>query len=205
MTNATIVLGITGSIGMGKTTTAEMFRAEGIPVWDADKAVSEAYSPGGSAIEKIKEWCPSVIDYSDLGIDRNALREYLDSDPSRLEDLESIVHPIVERDREQFLAKAKARKERLVVVDIPLLFEVQAENSVDAVLVVTAPESVQRRRVLEREHMTDRRLDRILTRQMPDSEKKARADYVIETTTLEEARSSVRSLIEQLLHSRKYD
>ncbi|MDE0307740.1 MAG: dephospho-CoA kinase [Albidovulum sp.] len=198
MTNETLVLGLTGSVGMGKSTTARMFKDEGIPVWDADQVVAKAYSPGGAAVDKIKEVCPTAVPEPNLGVDRNALRACLDKDQNLLERLERVVHPIVADDRRNFLADARARNERIVVLDVPLLYEVGAEGSVDAVVVVTVSGDVQRQRVLARENMTEERFTRILSRQVPDQEKLSRADYVIETSSEKSARAAVKALIEKV-------
>ena len=193
-----LVLGLTGSVGMGKSTTAEMFRDEGVPVWDADEAVARAYSPGGAAVAQIKKLCPSAVPDHSLGVDRKALRASVEAGRIQLDDLESIVHPVVADDRNNFLAESRARNERMVVLDVPLLYEVQAERSVDAVIVVTVSKNVQRQRVLARENMTEDLFERILARQIPDEEKKARADFIIDTSDTESARESVRLLIERL-------
>jgi dephospho-CoA kinase len=186
-----VILGLTGSIGMGKSTTAQMFRDLGVPVWDADAAVHRLYGAGGAAVGPVGALCPEAVVSG--GVDRGVLKTWLAVDPSRLKALEAVVHPLVAADRAAFIAQADAP---LVVLDIPLLYETGAQ--VDAVLVVSAPPDVQRARVLARGGMTDAQLDLILSRQMPDADKRARADYVIETTDMDSARAQVAALVAKL-------
>lgn len=186
----TFRLGLTGSIGMGKTTTAGFFKDLGVPVWDADAAVHRLYAKGGAAVGPVGALCDCVRGGA---IDRALLKQEISKDPQLIEKLEEIVHPLVEKDRARFIRQAKAP---LVVLDIPLLFEVGAD--VDAVLVVSAPPEVQRARVLARGSMTEADFDLILSRQMPDSEKRARADYLIETTDMETTRRAVQELVKDL-------
>ena len=187
------VLGLTGSIGMGKTTTAAMFAAEGVPVWDADAAVHRLYAPGGAGVAAVGALCPEAVGPG--GVDRGALKAWLAGDPARLAALEAAVHPLVAADRAAFLAGAEAP---VVLLDIPLLFETGGEALCDAVVVVSAPAQVQRARVLARPGMTDEVLTRLLARQMPDAEKRARADHVIETTSLEGARAGVQAVLARI-------
>lgn len=184
-------LGLTGSIGMGKTTTAGFFRELAVPVWDADAAVHRLYAPGGAAVAPVAALCPDAL--VNGGIDRARLKDWIACDPDALRRLEEVVHPLVAQDRDAFVADADGA---LVVLDIPLLFEGGA--NVDAALVVTAPPEVQRARVLARPGMDDAQLQRILARQMPDAEKRARADYIIETTDMDSARAAVRDLVKRL-------
>ena len=186
-----VILGLTGSIGMGKSTTAQMFRDLGVPVWDADAAVHRLYGAGGAAVGPVGALCPDAVVTG--AVDRGVLKTWLAADPTRLAQLEAAVHPLVAADRAAFIARADAP---LVVLDIPLLFETGAQ--VDAVLVVSAPPDVQRARVLARGGMTDAQLDLILSRQMPDADKRARADYVIETTDMDSARAQVAALVAKL-------
>lgn len=193
------LLGLTGSIGMGKSTTAEMFRAEGVPVWDADAAVHRIYGAGGSGAVALSPLVPGVVT-PDGGVDRAALRAAIGEDPALLGRVEALIHPLVAEDRAAFLAAAEAG---LVVCDIPLLFETGADAWLDAVLVVTAPPEVQRARVMARPDMTEQDFARYLARQTPDAEKRARADHVIDTSLgIEHARGQVRSLVARLNGSR---
>jgi len=184
-------LGLTGSIGMGKSTTAGFFRDMGVPVWDADAAVHRLYGKDGAAVGPVAALCPEAL--RDGAIDRAELKRWIARDPTALAALESVVHPLVAQDREAFVASVSGP---LVVLDIPLLFEVGAQ--VDGVLVVTAPENVQRARVLERPDMNEAQLDAILARQMPDAEKRVRADFVIETTDMDSTRAAVQKLVRRL-------
>ncbi|PLL14693.1 dephospho-CoA kinase [Tabrizicola sp. TH137] len=189
-------LGLTGSIGMGKSTTADLFAAEGIPVWDADAAVHRLYAKGGAAVLPIGALHPPSV--SDGSIDRTVLKTWIATDPTALPRIEEVVHPLVAADRAGFLAQADAD---IVVFDIPLLFEKGTETQMDATLVVTAPPVLQRARVLARSGMTEAQFAAILARQMPDAEKRAKADHIIETLSMDSARACVRALI---AHIREY-
>lgn len=192
-----IVLGLTGSIGMGKSTTAGFFREAGVPVWDADAAVHRLYGPGGRAVPAIAALVPDAV--RDGAVDRDRLRAAVTADPALLARVEAAVHPLVAADRAAFLAAARSAGARLAVCDIPLLYETGAEAGLDRVLVVTAPPAVQRARVLARPGMTQAALDAILARQMPDADKRARAHHVIDTSRgPEAARAEVLALIEAL-------
>lgn len=183
-------LGLTGSIGMGKSTTAAFFAAAGVPVWDADAAVHRLYRAGGAAVSPIaKLWPQAVVDGA---VDRIALKALIDKDPSILAMLEPIVHPLVAADRALFLASATAD---IVVFDIPLLFEKGTEADMDATLLVTAPPALQRVRVMGRPGMTEAQFQTILARQMPDAEKRSRANHIIETLSLDAAAACVTALI----------
>ncbi|MCT8331287.1 dephospho-CoA kinase [Albidovulum sediminis] len=192
-----IILGLTGSIGMGKSTTAEMFRQEGVPVWDADAAVHRLYARGGKAVPAIFALHPPAI--VDGAVDRARLKDWIAADPGALRRIEAVVHPLVVADRRAFLDEATRDGARIVVLDIPLLFETGADSEMDATIVVSAPAEVQRARVLARPGMTDAQLDLILSRQIPDAEKRARATHVIGTETLDGARAAVRNLIRRIL------
>jgi len=185
-----ILIGLTGSIGMGKSTTAAMFREAGVPVHDADAAVRDLYAPGGAAVQPVGAAFPGVV--MDGAIDREALRQAVLGRPEALAALNAIVHPLVSAERAAFLDRARAEGAPVAVFDIPLLFETGGHEKVDAVVVVTAPAQVQRDRVLSRPGMTPERLDAILASQMADAEKRARAHFVIDTSQgLEAARADV--------------
>jgi dephospho-CoA kinase len=172
-----VTLGLTGSVGMGKSTTAAMVREAGIPVFDADAAVHDLYR--GAAAPAVEAAFPGTV--RDGAVDREALRQAVLGDPARLRRLEAIVHPLVQAARARFLRDAAAAGARLAVLDIPLLYETGAERAVDAVAVVTAPETVQKARVLARPGMTEARFSAILAQQLPDAEKRRRARFVIDT------------------------
>lgn len=186
----TFKLGLTGSIGMGKSTTAAMFAEEGIPVWDADLAVHRLYAKGGAAVALVAAIDPELI--VDGAVSRPHLRARIAADPKVLKHIEAIVHPLVRQDREDFLRAATAP---IVLLDLPLLFETGAEGLCDAIVVVSASEAIQRQRVLSRGTMTEQDLDLILSKQMPDAEKRKRADWVIETTSLDHAKQEVRRIL----------
>ena len=184
----TLRLGLTGSIGMGKSTTARLFAEEGCPVWDADAAVHRLYAQGGAAVAPIGAAFPDAI--TDGAVDRGRLRAIIAEDARALGRIEAIVHPLVAQDRAAFVA---AQDAAVVVLDIPLLFETGGADGMDAVAVVSAPPETQRARVLARGSMTEADFEAILARQVPDAEKRARADYVIITDTIEHARAQVRA------------
>jgi dephospho-CoA kinase len=190
-----IRIGLTGSIGMGKSTTAQMFRDEGVPVLDSDQIVHDLYR--GAAVAPIEAEFPGVA----VGgvIDRARLAERVLGDSDALKRLEAIVHPLVWAARDDFLKDQAARGAKVVVYDVPLLFETGAEKSVDVIVVVSAPEDVQKNRVLARPGMTEEKLAAILAKQVPDNDKRARADFVVVTDGgVEAARSQVRNILRQL-------
>ncbi|MEO7690222.1 MAG: dephospho-CoA kinase [Sphingomonas sp.] len=187
-----ITLGLTGSIGMGKSTVAGMFEELGVPVFDADATVHRLQGEGGRLVAAIEAMFPDTT--GPKGVDRTLLGEAVLSDPRALKQLEALVHPAVGKERAAFLA-AHAQAP-LVVFDVPLLFETGGESRVDKVAVVSAPADIQRARVLARPGMTEARLDAILARQMPDAEKRARADFVIPTGgSIAETRAAVAAIL----------
>jgi dephospho-CoA kinase len=189
-----ILLGLTGSIGMGKSTTAAVFREAGVPVYDADAEVHASYAPGGACVEPVGAAFPGVV--KDGAVDREALRHAVLGKPEELKRLNSVVHPVIGALRRSFFADAEAAGADLVVLDIPLLFEGGGERGMDAVAVVTAPPEMQRERVLLREGMSAEHFEAILAHQMPDAEKRARADFVIDTSQgLEPVRRTVAEIL----------
>jgi dephospho-CoA kinase len=196
-----IVVGLTGSIGMGKTTTAALFAEAGAPVWDADAAVHRLYAKGGAAVAPIAAAFPGIV--VDGAVDRARLSARLAEDPPAFARLEAIVHPLVGADRQAFLDRAAAAGAKVVVLDIPLLFETGGERRVDKVVVVSATPELQRERVLARPGMTAEKLEALLARQVPDAEKRARADFVIDTSKgLESARAEVGEVLAALTAER---
>jgi dephospho-CoA kinase len=195
------LVGLTGSIGMGKSETAKMFAHLGIPVYDADAAVHRLYEPGGAAVPAIAEAFPGTV--SNGRVDRAALTRQLASDKDGFKKLEAIVHPLVGNEQRDFLQQAAEAGAELVVLDIPLLFETGGQARVDAVVVVSAPHHVQRERVLARPGMTPDKLDHILSRQVPDAEKRAKAHFVVETEYgLDHAFEQVKEIV-KALHKRR--
>lgn len=191
------VIGLTGSIGMGKSTTAAMFREAGIPVYDADAAVHALYDLGGAAVGPVGDAFPGVV--KDGRVDREELRKRVLGQPEELKRLNAIVHPLVGRHRGTFFEDAERAGADMVVLDIPLLFETGGDRNMDAVVVVSAPPEMQRERVLARPGMTPDRLEAILAQQLPDAEKRSRADYVVDTGRgLDAARDQVREIIAAL-------
>lgn len=183
-------LGLTGSIGMGKSTTAKMFAEAGCDVWDADAAVHRIYEKGGSAVAPMRAVFPDAI--VDGGVSRVALKEIIARDPEALKQIEAIVHPLLAEDRSRF--KSESNK-AILVFDIPLLFETGGDQNMDATVCVSTDDATQRARVMERGTMSEAQFELIKSKQMPIAEKRARADYIIETDTLEHAQAQVTAVI----------
>ncbi|KEQ03333.1 dephospho-CoA kinase [Pseudorhizobium pelagicum] len=195
-----IVIGLTGSIGMGKSTTARMFAEAGLAVNDADAVVHDLYR--SEAVEPIGKAFPGSI--ADGSVDRQELARQLAADPSRFKDLEAIVHPLVRQREAQFVQARQAAGDDMIVLDIPLLFEVGGEKRVDVVVVVTCDPRIQRERVLARPGMTVEKFELILARQVPDQVKRRKADFLIDTGEgMEAARSRVDEIIAALRAGRK--
>jgi dephospho-CoA kinase len=186
-------LGLTGSIGMGKSTTAQMFVDEGCALWDADAAVHRLYSRGGAAVDPMQAAFPTAI--VDGAVSREALKQIIGNDPAALKLIEGIVHPLVAADRASFRANATAD---ILVFDIPLLFETGGDAAMDAVACVSIPADEQKRRVMARGTMTEAQFEQIRAKQMPNDEKCARSDYVIETDSLDHARAQVQDVVRQI-------
>lgn len=190
------VLGLTGSIGMGKSTTAEIFRDAGMAVWDADAAVHELYTSHTDTIQKIAGLAPIAV--GPEGVIRDVLRTLLQADKDLFPKLEKIVHPAIRMHRDAFLQQCRELNLELAVVDIPLLYETGAEEWLDGVLVVSIDAKTQYERVMARKGMTKAAFKMISDKQMPDVQKRERADFIIETKTLEHVRQEVHNLIEKL-------
>ena len=183
-------LGLTGSIGMGKSTTAKLLAEEGCAIWDADAAVHRLYAPGGKAVAPMQAAFPDAI--VDGAVSRDRLKQIILADSTALKTIETIVHPLVGADRADFIAQAQAD---ILVFDVPLMFETGGNAAMDAVLVVSAPEDIQRERVLARGTMTEEQFLAIKSKQMPDPEKREKADFVVITDTLDHAKSQVQAIL----------
>jgi dephospho-CoA kinase len=187
-----LLLGLTGSIGMGKSTTAKLFAEAGVPVYDADAAVHMLYE--GEAVPAIEAGFPGTT--ADGKVDRNKLSARVVHDPAAIKQLEQIVHPMLGASRQKFLDDAERSGAPVAVVDVPLLFETGGEKRVDAVVVVTTTPEIQRQRILARDNMTSEKLDAILARQLPDAEKRRRADFVVDTSHgLDPVRTRIRDIL----------
>ena len=192
----TVLLGLTGSIGMGKSTTAAMFLKQGIPVWDADSTVHKLYAKNGAAVKFFNQEIPSAV--SNGEVSRVALKKLIKEDINNLKKIEQIVHPLVAKDRLTFIENAKKYNAPLIVLDIPLLFETGFYKLVDYIAVVTVDYTTQKQRVLDRESMTEEMFTQILDKQVSNEEKKRKADFIIPTETIEAAESKVQEIIFQL-------
>src|ERR1700716_3855299 len=189
-----IILGLTGSIGMGKSTTAKLFAEAGVPVYDGDATVHMLYE--GEAVPAIEAAFPGTT--ADGKVDRARLSPRVVHDPAAIRKLEQIVHPMLGASRQKFLHDAEASGAPVAVVDVPLLYETGGEKRVDAVVVVTTTPEIQRQRILARDNMTDEKLDAILARQLPDAEKRSRADFVVDTSHgLDPVRAQIRDILDQ--------
>lgn len=194
-----LIIGLTGSIGMGKTETAKMFARHGVPVCDSDATVHALYDKGGLAVEPVGAAFPDAV--VDGRVDRERLSIAVVGKPDEMRKLETIVHPLVAVAQRDFLQRTAASGAKMVVLDIPLLFETGGEARVDVTVVVSAPADLQRKRVLARPGMTGEKLDAILMKQMPDAEKRKRADFVVDSAQgLAHAESQVVAIIEKLKH-----
>lgn len=176
-----IILGLTGSIGMGKSTAAGMLRDLGVPVHDSDEAVHCALAANGVAVDAVAAIFPAALDHATHSINRKILGGIVFNDPAQRKKLEDILHPLVREQQQEFLQHHRRNAVPVVVLDIPLLYETGAERRVDKVIVVTCPAFIQRRRVLARPHMTRDKFNAILGGQVPDAEKRRRADFVVQT------------------------
>jgi dephospho-CoA kinase len=189
-----IILGLTGSIGMGKSTTAKLFAEAGVPVYDADATVHRLYE--GEAAPAIEAAFPGTT--ANGKVDRNRLSAQVVHDPAAIKRLESIVHPMLGASRQKFLHEAEQSGAPVAVVDVPLLYETGGETRVDAVVVVTTTPEIQRERILTRDNMTGEKLDAILARQLPDAEKRKRADFVVDTSHgLDPVRARIRDILKE--------
>ncbi len=192
----TVFLGLTGSIGMGKSTTAQFFRDAGVPVHDSDATVHELYE--SEAVSLIEAVFPGTTDED--GVNRAKLGKRVVGNDAEMKKLEIIIHPLVRRKENDFREKQISEKQKLAILDVPLLFETKADNRVDGVIVVTAPPEVQRERVLARDDMTVEKFEAILRRQTPDEEKRAKADFIIDTSKgLDAANADVLNIIQMVL------
>ncbi len=192
-----LLIGLTGSIGMGKSETAKMFAAEGVPVYDADAEVHKLYAAGGAAVAPLEEAFPGVV--VDGAVDRTLLSKEVIGNPEALKKLESIVHPLVGQANRSFLENAAKDGAEMVLLDIPLLFETGGRERVDVIVVVSAPYELQRERVLARPEMTEEKFEEIFAKQVSDADKRAGADYIVESDKgLDHARAQVRDIIADL-------
>jgi|TARA_B110000211_G_C13845866_1_gene450033 dephospho-CoA kinase len=187
------LLGLTGSIGMGKSTTAALFAARGCLIWDADLAVHRAYNEGGDGVAEIKKIATTAIDSN--SVNRDKLRTLILEDPTLLAKIEAIIHPIVQKDRQAFIASNPGS---ILVFDIPLLFELNSESDFDAVACVLSTFEMQKTRVMARPGMTRTHLEMIISKQLPAADKAARANYIINTATKDIARAAVDSIIKDI-------
>jgi dephospho-CoA kinase len=195
-----LVVGLTGSIGMGKSTVAEMFRQLNTPVYDADAEVHKLYAEGGAAVEPIRAQFPEAV--VDNKVDRARLSKLVLGNEVEIKKLEAITHPLLGQGRADFFAAAEQQGAKIVVLDVPLIFETGGEKNFGKIVVVSSPKNIQKDRVLDRDDMTEEKFEAILARQVPDAEKRRQADYVINTNCPKEATlEQVRALLEDLKHA----
>lgn len=195
-----IVVGLTGSIAMGKSETAKQFAARGVPVFDSDQAVHQLYAKGGGAVHQLARIAPETI--ADGAVDRSRLSQAIREKPDLLTKVETIVHPLVRDMQTQFLESARRNGQAVVILDIPLLFETHRDREVDKIVVVSTSLEIQRERALKRPGMTPEKLDFILARQMPDSEKRVRADYVVDTSiSIADSQRQVDEILNNMIQS----
>ena len=193
-----IIVGLTGSIAMGKSEAGKIFRSLGVPVFDSDAEVHQLYSRGGAAVAPIGKLFPGVIVKG--AVDREILSRVILKNPQALKLLESIIHPLVRKGQDEFLNECRIAGAEMAVLDIPLLFETDRENEVDVVVVVSAPPEIQRVRVLQRPGMTAEKFDQILARQLPDAQKRAKADFVVDTSqSIYHTAAQFRAIVAKLL------
>lgn len=191
------LIGLTGSIGMGKSATATLFQEAGVPVYDADAAVHALYEKGGAAVAPVGDLVPEAI--VDGAVDRAVLGQHVLRDGAKLKVLEAIVHPLAGQSQFDFLAQAQADNAPAVVLDIPLLFETGGAAFVDCVVVVSAPFELQKQRVLARDGMSEARFNDILAKQVPDKDKRAKADFIVDSAiSIEDARTQVHAILEAI-------
>lgn len=193
-----IVIGLTGSIAMGKSETAKLFREQGVPVFDSDEEVHRLYEAGGAAVEPLARIFPEALT-AEGTIDRSVLSRLALKDAGVFKSIENIVHPLIRERKAAFLKDCKRAGTPIAVIDVPLLFETRQEKDVDKIVVVSAPEEIQRQRALSRPGMTQQKLDAIMDRQLPDAEKRRRADFVVDTSTgIDGARDQVTAILNEL-------
>ena len=189
----TYVLGLTGSIGMGKSMTAQMFANHGVPIWDADAVVRKLYVTGGLGATLIAQYYPEAIE--DRAVSRSKLRKLIEVNPNVLDEIQTLIHPLVAADRAAFLINATAK---VVLLDIPLLFEMGTDVLCDSIIVVSVPAHIQKNRVLARNEMTEIDFKLLLARQLPDAQKRSKARWVISTLTLDGAQSHVKDILTEI-------
>lgn len=204
MIDGVFCLGLTGSIGMGKSTVAAIFLDHQVPVWSADEAVERIYQPGGGGCKALQDISPETVCQKHDRVRKEALMKMLlNSDPSFMDKIEHAIHPLVRNDRQKFIANAARSGKTLVVAEVPLLFESQSHSEFDAIAVVTVSSELQKARVLSRKGMTVERFEFMMRRQMPDAEKQRRADYIICSSDMESARNDVATILSKIRNSNR--